>query len=105
VGERGVKIQNDHAKMVFRNLHGEGNFGIILKFLSKFGCNWNYVWGETKKTHGSGFKKFIIDLSSFYFFLKEVAFILMVVVFKELKFDPHVYIFFTFFLKEYFFNL
>jgi len=28
----GLKVQNDHEKEVFRILHGEGNFGIILKF-------------------------------------------------------------------------
>jgi len=31
-GRKEVKVQNDHEKGVFRILHGEGNFGIIVKF-------------------------------------------------------------------------
>ena len=31
-GGKGVKVQNDNERRVFRNLHEEGNFGIIVKF-------------------------------------------------------------------------
>jgi hypothetical protein len=31
-GSKGVKVQNDHEKWVFIILHGEGNFGIMVKF-------------------------------------------------------------------------
>jgi len=29
---KGVKVQNDHEHGVVRNLHGEGNFGVTVKF-------------------------------------------------------------------------
>jgi len=29
---KGIKVQSDDEKKVLRNLHGEGNFGIIVKF-------------------------------------------------------------------------
>ena len=38
---KGVKVQNDHEHGVVRNLHGEGNFGVTVKFLSKFKHNKN----------------------------------------------------------------
>jgi len=31
-GWKGVRVQNDHKRWVFRNLHEEGKFGIIVKF-------------------------------------------------------------------------
>jgi len=31
-GSKRVKVQNDHEKSIFRILHGEGNFSIIVKF-------------------------------------------------------------------------
>jgi len=31
-GWKGARVQNDNEIRVFRNLHEEGNFGIIVKF-------------------------------------------------------------------------
>jgi len=31
-GSKGVKVQNDHEKVVFIILHGDDNFDIIVKF-------------------------------------------------------------------------
>ena len=54
VGEKGVRVQNDSKRRVFRNLEEEGNFGIIVKNLINLGVTM-IIWGETRKSHLSDF--------------------------------------------------
>jgi len=44
-----VRVQNDNERKVFKNLHEEGNFGIIVKFLINLGVT-RIIWGETRKS-------------------------------------------------------
>ena len=37
MGEKGVRVQNDNKRRVFRNLDEEDNFGIIVKNLINLG--------------------------------------------------------------------
>jgi len=46
---KGVRVQNDNERKVFKNLHEEGNFGIIVKFLINLGVT-RIIWGETRKS-------------------------------------------------------
>jgi hypothetical protein len=50
VGEKGMKVQNDNKRRVFRNLDEEDNFGIIVKILINLGVT-RIIWGETRKSH------------------------------------------------------
>ena len=54
VGEKGVRVQNDNKRRVFRNLEEEGNFGIIVKILINLGATM-IIWGETRKSRFSLF--------------------------------------------------
>ena len=50
MGEKGVRVQNDSKRRVFRNLDEEGNFGIIVNFLINLGVIM-IIWDETRKSH------------------------------------------------------
>lgn len=49
VGEKGVRVQYDNKRRLFRNLDEEGNFGIIVKILINLGVTM-IIWGETRKS-------------------------------------------------------
>lgn len=49
MGEKGVRVQNDNKRRVFRNLDEERNFGIIVKFLINLSVTM-IIWGETRKS-------------------------------------------------------
>ena len=49
VGEKGVRVQNDSKRRVFRNLDEEDDFGIIVKISINLGVTM-IIWGETRKS-------------------------------------------------------